>query len=84
MIIKRMIDMKNVFSKMDKTLLFLSIAFFLFGLVMILSASSMESYMRYGYGPYHYFYRQAIFATIGVILFFIIIHIPTKLYKPLS
>lgn len=76
--------MKNVFSKMDKTLLFLSIAFFLFGLVMILSASSMESYMRYGYGPYHYFYRQAIFLGVGAFLFFIIIHIPTKVYKGLS
>ena len=76
--------MKKIFSKMDKTLLFLSIAFFLFGLVMILSASSMESFMRYGYGPYHYFYRQAIFLGIGLVLFFIIIHIPTKVYKPLS
>ena len=76
--------MKKVFSKMDKTLLFLSIAFFLFGLVMILSASSMESYMRYGYGPYHYFYRQAIFIGVGAFLFLIIIHIPTKVYRGLS
>ena len=76
--------MRKVFSKMDKSLLLIVFTLLIFGLVMILSASSMESYMRYGYGPYHYFYRQAIFATIGVILFFIIIHIPTKLYKPLS
>ena len=76
--------MKKVFLKMDKTLLFLGLAFFLFGLVMILSASSMESYMRYGYGPYHYFYRQALFLGIGMFLFFIIIHIPTKVYKGLS
>lgn len=79
-----MVNMKTVFSKMDKTLLFLLIAFFIFGAVMILSASSMESFMRYGYGPYHYFYRQAIFVGIGFILFFIIIHIPTKAYKRLS
>ena len=76
--------MKKVFSKMDKTLLFIALAFFLFGLVMILSASSMESYMRYGYGPYHYFYRQAIFIGIGIILLLFIIHIPTKVYKGLS
>ena len=76
--------MKKVFSKMDKTLLFITLAFFLFGLVMILSASSMESYMRYGYGPYHYFYRQAIFIGIGIILLLFIIHIPTKVYKGLS
>ena len=76
--------MKKVFSKMDKPLLLISIAFILFGLVMILSASSMESLMRYGYGPYHYFYRQATFIGVGIILFLIIIHIPTKVYKRLS
>ena len=76
--------MKKVFSKMDKTLLFTSLTFFLFGLVMILSASSMESFMRYGYGPYHYFYRQALFLGIGMFIFLIIIHLPTKAYKGLS
>ena len=76
-----MIDMRRVFSKMDKPLLFVTIAFFLFGLVMVLSASSMESYMRYGYGPYHYFYRQAIFILAGLIIFFIIIRIPSKTYN---
>ena len=73
--------MKKVFSNLDKTLLFMIIAFFIFGLVMVLSASSMESYMRYGYGPYHYFYRQALFIGIGFLIFFIIIHIPTKVYR---
>ena len=72
--------MRKIFSKIDKPLLFITIAFFLFGLVMVLSASSMESYMRYGYGPYHYFYRQAIFVALGLIIFFIIIRIPTKTY----
>lgn len=72
--------MRKVFSKIDKPLLFVTIAFFLFGLVMVLSASSMESYMRYGYGPYHYFYRQAIFMLVGLVIFFIIIRVPTKTY----
>ena len=76
--------MKKIFSKMDKPLLFATMVFFLFGLVMILSASSMESYMRYGSSPYHYFYRQAIFLALGSILFLIIIRIPTKAYKGLS
>lgn len=76
--------MKKLFSKMDKPLLFAIIAFFIFGLVMVLSASSMESYMRYGYDSYHYFYRQAIFIGIGSFLFYIILHIPTKTYKKLS
>jgi len=76
--------MKRIFSKMDKPLLFLGLAFFLFGLVMVLSASSMESYMRYGYGPYHYFYRQGIFILLGIIVFFIVIRIPTKVYPLFS
>ena len=67
--------MKKIFSKIDKPLLFITIAFFLFGLVMVLSASSMESYMRYGYGPYHYFYRQATFLGVGLLLFFFIYHL---------
>ena len=70
--------MRKFFSKMDKPLLLTMIAFFIFGLVMVLSASSMESYMRYGYDSYHYFYRQAAFIGVGIFLFFIILHIPTK------
>ena len=76
--------MRKLFSKMDKPLLLTIIAFFIFGLVMVLSASSMESYMRYGYDSYHYFYRQAIFVGIGSFLFFIILHIPTKVYKKIA
>lgn len=76
--------MKKVFSKLDKPLLFMIISFFIFGLVMVLSASSMESYMRYGYGPYHYFCRQAIFIGIGFLLFLFLIHIPTKFYRGIT
>jgi cell division protein FtsW len=76
--------MRKLFSKMDKPLLLVVITFFIFGLVMVLSASSMESYMRYGYGPYHYFLRQSAFMVLGLILFFIIIKIPLKTYKNLS
>lgn len=76
--------MKKLFSKMDKPLLFAIITFFIFGLVMVLSASSMESYMRYGYDSYHYFYRQAIFIGIGSFLFYIVLHIPIKIYKKIS
>lgn len=76
--------MRKLFSKMDKPLLFVIITFFIFGLVMVLSASSMESYMRYGQGPYQYFIKQSIFLLVGSILFLIIIRIPTKVYKKLS
>ena len=76
--------MKRIFSKMDKTLLFITIVFFLFGLLMILSASSMESYMRYETSPYYYFYRQGIFLVLGLILFLFIIRVPIKIYKGFS
>ena len=76
--------MKKIFSKMDKSLLLITVVFFLFGLVMILSASSMESYMRYGSSPYFYFYRQAIFLAFGLFIFLIIIRVPTKIYKGFS
>jgi cell division protein FtsW len=80
----RIDNMKKIFSKMDKPLLFVTIVFFLFGLLMVLSASSMESYMRYGSSPYYYFYRQAIFLAIGSIIFILIIRIPTKIYRGFS
>ncbi len=76
--------MKRVFSKIDKPLLITTIIFFIFGLVMILSASSMESYMRYGSSPYIYFFRQLAFTAVGSLLFLITIRIPTKAYKSLS
>ena len=70
--------MRKIFSKMDKPLLLTIIAFFIFGLVMVLSASSMESYMRYGYDSYHYFSRQVFFVGVGSLLFFIILHSKMK------
>lgn len=76
--------MKKIFSKLDKPLLIVTIIFSIFGLIMILSASSMESYMRYNYSPYHYFFRELIFLTIGLFIFLFIIIFPTKNYKKLD
>ena len=76
--------MKKLLSKLDKPLLVVTFIFFIFGLIMILSASSMESYMRYNYSPYHYFLRHAIFLVIGFILFCFMIIFPTKNYKKLD
>ena len=76
--------MKKIISKLDKPLLIVTIIFFIFGLIMILSASSMESYMRYNFSPYHYFFRQALFLLIGIIIFCFIIIFPTKNYKKLD
>lgn len=76
--------MKKILSKMDKPLLIVTIIFFIFGLIMIFSASSMESYMRYNYSPYHYFFRELLFMIIGMIVSVFIIIFPTKNYKKLS
>ena len=73
--------MKRLFLRMDKPLLITTIIFFIFGLIMIQSASSMESFMRYNYSPYHYFIREVIFLLIGTILFFITLFFSTKSYK---
>ena len=70
--------------RIDKPLLIISLVLFTFGLIMVLSASSMESYMRYDASPYHYFIRQAIFLILGIIAFIIILLYPTKAYKHIS
>lgn len=76
--------MKKMLSKLDKPLLIITIFFSIFGLIMILSASSMESYMRYDYSPYHYFFRELIFLIIGFFIFLFVIIFPTKNYKKLG
>ena len=70
--------------KIDKPLLIVSLILFVFGLIMVLSASSMESYMRYDKSPYHYFIRQAIFMGIGFVSFLIVLLMPIKKYKHIS
>ena len=76
--------MREKISKLDKPLLISTLVLFIFGVIMILSASSMESYMRYNYSPYHYFFRELIFLLIGSIGFIFTIIFPTKNYRKLD
>ena len=71
-------------TKLDKPLLIVMLIFTIFGLIMILSASSMASYMRYDNSIYYYFIRQGIFSAIGLIAFLIAIYFPTKFFKKIS
>lgn len=71
-------------SKLDKPIFIITLVLFIFGLIMILSSSSMESYMRYNFSPYHYFFRELIFLLIGSICFFVTICFPTKNYKKMD
>jgi cell division protein FtsW len=75
--------MKNR-TKLDKPLLIAMIILVVFGLIMILSSSSMASYMRYDNSIYYYFIRQGIFLGIGIVGFILAIYFPTKLYKKTS
>ena len=71
-------------TKLDKPLLVVMLVFIVFGLIMVLSASSMASYMRYHNSIYFYLIRQGIFVIIGLIAFGMAIYFPTKLFKNIS
>ena len=71
-------------TKLDKPLLIVMLIFMIFGLIMVLSASSMASYMRYNNSIYFYLIRQGIFMLIGMIGFLVAIYFPTKLFKTMS
>ena len=70
--------------KMDITLLIITALLFLFGLLNIVSASSQTAVLRYNADLYSYFYRQAIYIIIGVIISAFILKTPTKSYKLLG
>ena len=71
-------------TKLDKPLLLVMIVLVVFGLIMVLSASSMASYMRYDNSVYYYFIRHGIFLFIGLIAFLVAIYFPTSMFKKLS
>jgi len=71
-------------NNIDRILLIVIIIFAIFGLIMVLSASSMESYMRYDKSPYNYFFRHLIFVLVGFFVYIIMHFIPTKVYKKLG
>ena len=74
--------MIRTLNKMDKPLLILSIVMFIFGLFMILDASSMKSFLVYGENT-KYFIKQLIVLIGSSIISLIIIKIPLKRYNKL-
>ena len=74
--------MIRAFNKMDKPLLILSIFMFIFGLFMILDASSMKSFLNTGENT-KYFFRQLIFLVLALVMAIIIIRKPLKKYNKL-
>lgn len=73
--------MKKILTKMDKPLLFFTILYSVFGLIMILSSSSVSAVLRYGVSTYHFFIRQLIFIVVGFCVGIIILKLPTSKYK---
>ena len=77
--------MKALFRKMDKPLLFFMVLYSIIGLIMILSASSVSSVLRYNVSPSYFFIRQLLFVLVsfffGMVL---VLRIPTKKYRFLA
>ena len=77
--------MKKLFAKLDKWLLVLMFIYSIVGLIMIFSASSVSTVLRYDVPQYHFFLRQAIFLIGSFIIgFLLILRFPTSKYKYVS
>jgi len=53
--------MRKIIKYIDKPLLLVTMVLFIFGLIMVFSASNVTAYMTYAVSPYNYFIKQAIF-----------------------
>lgn len=72
--------MSRLFNKMDKVLLILTIIMFIFGLFMILDASSMKSFLEYGVNT-KFFTKQLIILIVSFFASIFVLTVPTKKYK---
>ena len=73
--------MKKMLSKMDKPLLFFTILYSVFGLIMILSASSVSAVLRYHVSTYYFFIRQLLFIIVSFAIGLVVMKLPTSKYK---
>lgn len=76
--------MKKIIKYIDKPLLFVTVALFIFGLIMVFSASNVTAYMTHAVSPYNYFFKQGIFLALGFLLFLFMIRFNTKSYGMFS
>lgn len=77
--------MRKLFSKMDIPLFIMVVLYVALGLVMVYSASNITAVVRYGYQPYHFFIRQAIFVLVSFFIgFLIVLRFPTRNYGALA
>lgn len=73
--------MKKILTKLNYPLLFLMLVYSGFGLLMIFSASSVSSVLRYQVPTNYFFIRQAIWLAVGYVVGIFVIGIPTKFYR---
>lgn len=76
--------MRRIIKNLDKPLLIVTMILFIFGLIMVFSASNVTAYMSKAASPYAFFIKQAVFLTVGFILFIFMIQISSKGYGRLS
>lgn len=72
--------MKKIIKYIDKPLLLFSVVLFIFGLIMVFSASNVTAYMSHAVSPYNYFIKQLIFLLVGLFISLIIIKFNTRSY----
>lgn len=79
-----MINLKKIFQNIDKPLLIITVLLFIFGLIMVFSASNVTAFMSYDASPYNFFIKQGIFLLGGLIVFLFMIRFNTKMYGIVS
>lgn len=73
---------KQLLHDIDKPLFIVSMAFFIFGLLNIVTASSRAAVVNYDVSIYYYFYKQLLFVVVGLLFFgMIIIKTDTIYYR---
>lgn len=76
--------MKKVIKYIDKPLLFVTVILFIFGLIMVFSASNVTAYMSHAVSPYNYFVKQGVFLIVGFLLFLLMLKFNIKSYGMFS
>lgn len=74
----------QVFKSMDRWLLFVTVALFVWGLIMIFSASNVAAFMRYYASPYRFLEKQLWVLAASLAIFVVIIFFSTKFYSIVS
>ncbi len=69
--------------RIDKVLLVTVLALLVYGLLMVTSASMVISDRIYSY-PFHYFFRQAVYIVIGIVLAFFAWRVPLIVWRKAS